>query len=53
MTDFSAGGGIIERHVDGGRIRFAINVDAAQQSERRLSSRLRGLAKVIRTSHVQ
>jgi uncharacterized protein DUF4154 len=50
---FSQAGGIIELYVEGGRIRFAINVDAAEQSGLRLSSRLLGLAKVIRNDHVQ
>jgi hypothetical protein len=47
--DFSHAGGIIELYVEGGRMRFAINVDAAEQSGVRLSSRLLGLAKIIRT----
>ena len=50
---FSQAGGIIELYVEGGRMRFAINVDAAERSGLRLSSRLLGLAKVIRDGHVQ
>ena len=50
---FSQAGGIIELYVEGGRMRFAINVDAAEGSGLHLSSRLLGLAKVIRTGHVQ
>ena len=50
---FSRAGGIIELYVEGGRMRFAINVDAAERSGLRLSSRLLGLAKVIRDGHVQ
>ena len=34
-------------------MRFAINVDAADRSGLRLSSRLLGLAKIVRDSHVQ
>jgi uncharacterized protein DUF4154 len=45
--------GIIELYVDGGRMRFAINVDAAEHAGLRLSSRLLGLAKVTRKAHVQ
>ena len=45
---FSRAGGIIELYVEGGRMRFAINVDAAERSRVRLSSRLLGLAKVVR-----
>lgn len=50
---FLQAGGIIELYIEDGRMRFAINVDAAERSELRLSSRLLGLAKVIRNGHVQ
>ena len=50
---FSRAGGIIELYVEGGRMRFAINVDAAERSGLRLSSRLLGLAKVVRNGDVQ
>ena len=46
--DFAQAAGIIEVYVEGGRMRFAINVDAADRSGLRLSSRLLGLAKIIR-----
>lgn len=46
--DFSQAAGIIELYIEGGRLRFAINLDAADQSGLRLSSRLLGLAKIIR-----
>lgn len=46
-TGFARTGGIIEFYVDSGRMRFAINVDAAQRSGLRLSSRLLGLATII------
>ncbi len=46
--DFSQSGGIIEFFVDDGRMRFAINVDAAERASVRLSSRLLGLAKIVR-----
>jgi hypothetical protein len=49
---FSQGGGIIEFYMEGGRMRFAINVDAADRSTLRLSSRLLGLAKIIRNGRV-
>jgi hypothetical protein len=48
---FSQTTGIIELYVEGGRMRFAINVDAADRSGLHLSSRLLGLAKVVRDSH--
>ena len=50
--DFSQAGGIIEFYLEGGKMRFAINVDAADRSGVRLSSRLLGLAKIIRDRHV-
>ncbi len=46
--DFSQAAGIIEVYVEGGRMRFAINVDDADRSGLHLSSRLLGLAKIIR-----
>jgi hypothetical protein len=48
---FSQSGGIIELFADSGRMRFAINVDAADRSGLRLSSRLLGLAKIVRSGH--
>ena len=50
---FSQGGGIIEFYVEDGRMRFAINVDAAEHSRLRLSSRLLRLAKIVRNVDVQ
>jgi hypothetical protein len=44
---FSKAAGIVELYVEGGRMRFAINLDAAVHSGLRLSSRLLGLAKII------
>jgi YfiR/HmsC-like len=51
--DFLRSGGIIEFFLDGERLRFAINVDAVERSGLRLSSRLLGLATVVRTTRVQ
>jgi YfiR/HmsC-like len=45
---FSQAGGVIERYIDDGRLRFAVNVDAAEHAGLRLSSRLLGLAKIVR-----
>ena len=50
---FSEAGGIIELYLEGGRIRFAINTDALERSGLRLSSRLLGLAKIVRTGRGQ
>jgi hypothetical protein len=51
--NFSHGGGIIELYVEGGRMRFAINLDAAERSGLHLSSSLLGLAKIVRDRDVQ
>ncbi len=50
---FSQAGGIIELYPERGRMRFAINVDAAARSGLRLSSRLLDLAKVVGDGHAQ
>lgn len=50
---FSRAGGIIELYVEAGQMRFAINVDTAESSGLHLSSRLLGLAKIIRNGQVQ
>jgi len=44
---FAQTGGIIELFANAGQLRFAINVDAAERSGLRLSSKLLSLAKVI------
>lgn len=49
---FANDGGIIELYVDSGKMRFAINVNAADRAGVRISSRLLGLAKVVRDNHV-
>ena len=51
--DFSRSGGIVEFFVESGQMRFAINTDAVGRSGLRLSSRLLGLAKIVRDDHVQ
>lgn len=50
---FAHAGGIIELYIEGGRIRFLINVDAADRSGLHLSSRLLGLAKIVRDGRAQ
>jgi hypothetical protein len=47
-STFSTSGGMIEFFVESGRMRFAVNVDAIQRVHVRLSSRLLGLAKIVR-----
>jgi len=41
-------GGIINFKIDGGKVRFAINLDAAQQAGIRVSSKLLSLAETVR-----
>jgi hypothetical protein len=52
QKDFAQGGGLIEFYLEGGKMRFAINLDAVDRSGLRLSSRLLGLARIIRDRHV-
>jgi hypothetical protein len=46
-------GGIAGFFVEGAKMRFAINVEAAQRAHLRLSSRLLSLAKLVKEDHVQ
>lgn len=46
-------GGIVGLFADAGRKRFAINTDAVARAKLTISSRLLGLAKVVRDDHVQ
>jgi hypothetical protein len=46
-------GGVVGLFLDDGRMRFAINTDAVLRAGLKLSSRLLGLAKVLRDEHVQ
>ena len=48
---FSQAGGIIELYLEGGKMHFSVNLDAAERAGIRLSSRLLTLAKIIRSSH--
>jgi hypothetical protein len=49
--DFAQTNGIMELFVEAGRMRFAINLDTAEGSGLHLSSRLLGLAKIVRGAH--
>jgi hypothetical protein len=46
--DFAASGGVIELFVDGGRLRFAVNRQAAEGARLKLSAQLLSLAKIVR-----
>lgn len=48
MEQFTQRGGIINFTVREGKIRFEINVDAAEQAELKISSKLLKLAKIVR-----
>jgi hypothetical protein len=50
---FARSAGIIELYLEGGRMRFAINVDGISRSGLRVSSRLLGLARVVRDGDVR
>ena len=45
--DFALHGGVANFFIDGGRMRFAVNPDAADRARLRISSKLLALAKVV------
>lgn len=45
---FAADGGVINLKLEGGKMRFEINMDAAEQAQLHISSKLLNLAEVIR-----
>jgi hypothetical protein len=49
MQGFAADGGIINFKLDGDRVRFQINVDAADRAQLHISSKLLSLAEIVRT----
>jgi hypothetical protein len=53
VKGFAQSAGIIELYPEGGKMRFAINIDAAERAGVHLSSRLLGLARIVRSDHVQ
>lgn len=50
---FAATAGIIELLIEGGHMRFAVNVDVARSSNLHLSSRLLDLARIVRGPHAR
>jgi hypothetical protein len=48
LSGFAKDGGIAELFIENGRVRFAINVNAALGSRLRISSRLLSLAKIVK-----
>jgi hypothetical protein len=51
MEGFAVEGGIINFKLEGGRVRLEINVDAAEQSHLRISSKLLSLAQIVKAGH--
>jgi hypothetical protein len=49
MQGFAAEGGIINFKLDGDRVRFEINVDAAERAQLHISSKLLSLAEIVKT----
>jgi hypothetical protein len=47
-NDFIAEGGVANLRVEGGRVRIEINATAAREKNLRVSSRLMGLAKIVK-----
>jgi hypothetical protein len=50
---FAAVGGVINFKLDGGRVRFEINVDAAEHAQLHISSKLLGLAEIVKSEKPQ
>ena len=48
LEDFAERGGVANFFIDGGRMKFAVNPDAAERARLRISSTLLALAKVVR-----
>jgi hypothetical protein len=46
--EFTTEGGVIDLKVDGDRIRILVNLEAAEQSHLRISSKLLSLAKIVK-----
>jgi hypothetical protein len=51
LGGFAAMGGTANLFMDGERMRFAVNVDAAQRSNIRISAQLLNLAQIVRDVH--
>jgi len=53
VEGFAAQGGVINFKLESGRVRFEINVDAAEQQGLRISSKLLSLAEVVKQPRVE
>jgi YfiR/HmsC-like len=50
---FATGGGIVNLKLDAGRVRFEINVDAAEHAQLHISSKLLSLAQIVKTEKLR
>jgi YfiR/HmsC-like len=50
---FATGGGVINFKLDGGRVRFEINVGAAERAQLHISSKLLGVAQIVKTEKLR
>ena len=50
---FAADGGVINFKLDDGRVRFEINVDAAEHEQLHISSKLLSLAQIVKTEKLR
>lgn len=50
---FTADGGMINFKLDSGRVRFEINLDAAQRAQLHISSKLLSLAQIVKTGNLR
>jgi hypothetical protein len=50
---FAQSAGVIELYPEGERMKFAVNVDSLQRAHLRISSRLLGLAKIVKSEGIQ
>jgi hypothetical protein len=50
---FAADGGVINFKLDGGHVRFEINVDAAEREQLHISSKLLSLAQIVRAEKLR
>ena len=53
VQGFATGGGVINFRLEGGRVRFEINVEAAEQAQLHISSKLLSLAEIVKTEKVR
>ncbi len=53
IPDFAETGGMVQLSVEGGRIRIAVNVDALQRANVRLSSRVLAISRIVKDAPTQ